>query len=299
MVSLVRPDLLDRQLQADLELMAASDRLPGMTQTPPIVLTVAGFDPSAGAGVTADLKTIAAHGCYGVACITALTVQSTKGVRRVEPVEEKLVGETLEELAGDFEIAAMHIGMLGTAGLADTVSRFLSKHRLPNVVLDPVLRSSSGAELLNDAGMKLLIQKLLPLVTVMTPNLDEASCLTGLPVTNIEGMKGASERLHSLGAKAVVVTGGHLDPAIDLLSYTGEQGMTYREFHGVRQRSRSTHGTGCAFATALACQLALGRQLVEAVPLAKSYVEAAIANAYPLGGGVGPVNHLYGLVKTR
>ncbi len=150
-----------------------------MAQAPPIVLTIAGFDPSSGAGVTADIKTIAAHGCYGVACITALTVQSTAGVRRVEPLSPDLVVETLAELSADVEIAAVHVGMLGSGKVARAVADFLATERLPNIVLDPILKSSSGAELVDTAGARLMLEKFLPLATVVTPNLDEASALTG------------------------------------------------------------------------------------------------------------------------
>src|SRR5579863_943323 len=147
-------------------------------KTPPVVLTIAGYDPSSGAGVTADIKTIAAHACYGVACITALTVQASSGVRRVEPVEEDLVRETLEELAGDLELGAVHIGMLGNGKVVRVVAEFLAAQRPPAVVLDPVLRSSSGTELLDPAGVRLLTERLLPLSTAITPNLDEAAQLT-------------------------------------------------------------------------------------------------------------------------
>src|SRR5256885_11960751 len=138
-----------------------------MAQAPPVVLTIAGFDPSSGAGVTADIKTIAAHGCYGVACITALTVQSTTGVRRVQPTDAGLVAETLEELSADVEIAAIHIGMLGSGRVAKAVVEFLAGHgrkgQPTNIVLDPIVRSSSGAELLDASGVKLLVEKLIPL----------------------------------------------------------------------------------------------------------------------------------------
>jgi len=264
-----------------------------MTESPPIVLTIAGFDPSSGAGVTADLKTIAAHACYGVACITALTVQSTRGVRKVQPIQDRMVNETLEELAADFKIAAVHIGMLGSQAVTEAVADFLSVHCFANVVLDPVLRSSSGTELLDPTGLKSLTEKLLPLAAVITPNLDEAAALSGLLVTSVEGMRAAARQLHQLGAKAIVVTGGHLERPVDVLSVMEGDGLTQLEFAGERQETRSTHGTGCAFSSALACQLAYGKSLIEAAPLAKAYVEAAIANAYPLGAGVGPVNHLY------
>jgi hydroxymethylpyrimidine/phosphomethylpyrimidine kinase len=270
-----------------------------MAVIPPVVLTIAGFDPSSGAGITADIKTIAAHECYGVACITALTVQSTLGVRRVEGVDPKLIADTLRELAADVIIEAVHIGMLGSERVVGVVADFLAEARLPHVVLDPILKSSSGADLLDSAGTKLLIERLLPIVEVVTPNLDEASFLTGIPVTNLDRMREAATRLHSMGSANMVVTGGHLEKAIDLLSFTVARGVEQEVFKADRQRSNSTHGTGCAFSTALACHLAHGRGLPEAVLLAKAYVSATIANAYPMGKGVGPLNHLYRLNQQR
>jgi hydroxymethylpyrimidine/phosphomethylpyrimidine kinase len=297
--------------------------LKAMPEKPPIVLTIAGFDPSSGAGVTADIKTIAAHACYGVACITALTVQSTAGVKRVQPVDPALISDTLEELAADLDIAAVHIGMLGSAKVVKAVADFLSgrpgkasgglgKARLPNIVLDPILKSSSGADLLDAAGTRLLIERLIPLADVVTPNVDEAAAITGLKVTDLDEMKAAAAKLHALGASAVVITGGHLEKATDLLSFTTRNGALdassgvntpsppeQEVFKAERQRSNSTHGTGCAFATAMACHLALGRGLAEATLLAKTYVTAAIANAHPLGRGTGPVHHLYRMGQQR
>ena len=278
-----------------------------MDAIPPVVLTIAGFDPSSGAGITADIKTIAAHGCYGVSCITALTVQSTRGVRRVEGVDPKIIAETLQELVSDLAVEAIHIGMLGNERVVAAVADFLGDFagafpeyaRLPHVVLDPILKSSSGADLLDAAGTKLLRERLLPLAEVITPNLDEAGVLTGMAVTNLDQMHEAAARLHSLGAANVVVTGGHLEKAIDLLSFTTARGIEEEVFKADRQRSNSTHGTGCAFSTALACHLAQGRGLPEAVLLSKVYVSAAIANAYPLGHGVGPLHHLYRMSQQR
>ena len=282
-----------------------------MAEKPSIILTIAGFDPSSGAGVTADIKTIAAHGCYGVACITALTVQSTSGVKRVEAVDPALISDTLEELAADMEIAAVHIGMLGSGKVVKAVAEFLSKSpttrsgdrakkaRLPNIVLDPVLKSSSGKDLLDAAGTRLLAERLIPLSDVVTPNVDEAAVLTGLKVQDLEEMKAASARLHEMGASAVVITGGHLEKAIDLLSFTTTQGVEHEVFKAERQKSNSTHGTGCAFATAMTCHLALDRGLAEAALLAKTYVAAAIANGHPLGRGIGPVHHLYRMSQQR
>jgi len=270
-----------------------------MASAPPVVLTIAGFDPSSGAGVTADIKNIAAHGCYGVACITALTVQSTAGVRKVEPVTPELVTQTLHELVTDIEIAAIRVGMLGSARVVRAVADFLAERRPPNVVLDPILKSSSGADLLDAAGSRLLAQKLLPLSDVVTPNLDEASALTGLAVKNLDQMRAAAHKLHELGSTAVVITGGHLEKAIDLLSFTTKKGVEQEVFKSARLRSNSTHGTGCAFATSVACHLALGRGLPEAVLLAKAYVAATISNAHPLGHGTGPVHHLYRMNQQR
>jgi hydroxymethylpyrimidine/phosphomethylpyrimidine kinase len=274
-----------------------------MAEAPPVVLTIAGFDPSSGAGVTADIKTIAAHGCYGVACITAITVQSTAGVRRVEAVDASLITDTLQELTSDMPIRAVHIGMLGAAKVVRAVADFLGqrsgKAKLPNVVLDPILRSSSGADLLDAAGTKVLTEKLIPLVDVLTPNVDEAAVLTGLKVTDLDEMRAAAAKLHEMGSAAVVVTGGHLDKAIDLLSFITKQGTEQEVFKAERQRSNSTHGTGCAFATAMACHLALERGLPEAALLAKTYVTAAIAAGHPLGRGTGPVHHLYRMNQQR
>lgn len=283
-----------------------------MAEKPPVILTIAGFDPSSGAGITADVKTIAAHGCYGVACITALTVQSTSGVRRIEPIDPALVRDTLEELDEDLDIAAVHIGMLGSAKVVRAVADFLETGnrggnasprrrtaRLSNIVLDPILKSSSGADLLDPAGVKLLIDRLIPLSDVITPNIDEASALTGLDVNDLETMKEAAAQLHQKGASTVVVTGGHLEKAIDLLSFPTRKGTEYEVFKAERQRSASTHGTGCAFATSMACHLALDRGLAEATLLAKTYVSAAIANAQILGKGNGPVHHLYRMTQQR
>jgi hydroxymethylpyrimidine/phosphomethylpyrimidine kinase len=299
---------------------------PSLLPPPPVVLTIAGFDPSSGAGITADIKTIAAHDCYGLACITALTVQSTKGVSQVSPVEPSLVAATLDDLASDFAIQAVHIGMLGTEAVVRTVADFLEKSPLPHVVLDPILRSTSGADLLDSAGVRLMIDRLIPLAEVVTPNLDEAIALGALSMaaaasassaeaaahpeekrangglslaSAVAAMRDAARQLHALGAANVVVTGGDLEKAVDLLSFTTQRGIEQETFKADRQKSTSTHGTGCAFATALACHLAHGRGLPEAVLLAKAYISAAITHAQPLGHGYGPMHHLYRMTQQR
>ncbi len=269
-------------------------------RVPPVVLSIAGYDPSSGAGITADIKTAASLGCYCVTCITALTVQSTQGVFGVQPLAPELVARTLEALADDVEVAAVRLGMLGSGVVAAAVADFLDSRRLPNVVLDPVLRSSSGSALLDEAGVEMLRTKLIPRCDVITPNVDEATALVGAePIASgaswdlaLPSLKEIAAGLHDLGARAVVITGGHLQSANDYLSYSAASGENQEKIIlGERLESRSTHGTGCAFATALACRLALGDKLPEAVHAAKDYVRRAVLSAYPLGKGIGPVNH--------
>ncbi len=251
-----------------------------------MVLSIAGHDPSSGAGVTADIKTIAAHGCYGVTCVTALTVQSARGVRRVDPTEGRVIAETLEQLMDDLDIAAVKIGMLGSAEAAKSVSAFLKRYALRPVVLDPVISSSSGAELISREGLQVLKERILGRACVVTPNVDEAAALTGLTVTTLAEMQVAASRLHEMGAHRVIITGGHIDPPHDLVSC--EDGRI-TILKGRKIPGRSTHGTGCAFSTALACNLALGIDLVEAAKAAKRYVESALRTAPALGKGIGPV----------
>jgi hydroxymethylpyrimidine/phosphomethylpyrimidine kinase len=167
----------------------------------PVVLSIAGHDPSSGAGITADIKTIAAHGCYGITCVTALTVQSTRGVRRVETVEGRVISETLDRLIDDVNIAAVKIGMLGSAEAAKAVAAFLKRYSLHNVVLDPIILSSSGADLISKDGVQILKERILDRVDVITPNIDEAAALTGLNVTTQDEMRIAALRLHQMGRR--------------------------------------------------------------------------------------------------
>ncbi|MGC2695299.1 MAG: bifunctional hydroxymethylpyrimidine kinase/phosphomethylpyrimidine kinase [Candidatus Angelobacter sp.] len=251
-----------------------------------MVLSIAGHDPSSGAGITADIKTIAAHGCYGVTCITALTVQSTRGVSRVEPVEGRLISETLDQLMDDLNIAAVKIGMLGSAEAARAVAAFLKRHSMRYVVLDPIIQSSLGADLISKGGLQVMKERILPQAWVITPNVDEAAALSEMPATNLGEMEIAAMRLHQLGARNVIITGGHLDPPVDLLSRGGKQITVLK---GNKVASGSTHGTGCAFSTALACELALGRDLPDAAHAAKQYVESLLRTAPAIGKGIGPV----------
>jgi hydroxymethylpyrimidine/phosphomethylpyrimidine kinase len=252
----------------------------------PIVLSIAGHDPSSGAGITADIKTIAAHGCYGVTCVTALTVQSARGVKRVDPVEGQLITETLEQLMGDLDIAAVKIGMLGSGEAAKSVAAFLKRHWVKFVVLDPIVLSSSGAELISRDGLQVLKERILGRVYVATPNIHEAATLADLNVTSLDEMHAAAARLHEMGLRNVMITGGHIDPPDDLLSQEGKKPVILK---GHKIPGRSTHGTGCAFSTALACNLALGSDLAASAKAAKHFVEAALRKAPAIGQGIGPV----------
>ena len=270
-------------------------------QEPAVVLTIAGFDPTGGAGVTADLKTFAAHGCYGVSAVTAVAVQDTQTVTSVEPMPPAVLKDQLEAIFSGLPVSAVKIGMLANAALAGTVASALEQFRSAgrvHVVLDPVLRSSSGAELLDAEGVEALKKRLLPLVDVITPNRDEAFRLAGIE-TNVQeeddAIRAAAQRLTELGAQAVVVTGGDADPPVDWLYVKSDGGdEAFTDFPGEKIESVNTHGTGCAFSSALAVNLAAGRSLPEAVAQAKAYVTEAIRNGISLGSGKGVLNHFHG-----
>src|SRR5215831_11324844 len=258
---------------------------------PPILLTIGGFDPSCGAGVAADLKTFAAYGCYGVAAITSLTVQNTQGVEAVHNTPSAELREQLEVLAKDCEITAVKIGMLGNRGNAVAVGEFLDTHKFAQVVHDPVMKSSSGTELLDAGGVKYLATELLKRSSVITPNVPEAEILSGLEIKDVAGMEAAARKIVEMGAKAVIVKGGHMERAVDVLF----DGTELIQLGGDKVKSENTHGTGCTFASAIAAQLAGGRTLVEAATLAKAYVTKAIEKAYPVGKGRIPLDHFYRL----
>jgi hydroxymethylpyrimidine/phosphomethylpyrimidine kinase len=266
---------------------------------PKVVWTIAGFDPSSGAGITADLKTISSLDCYGVACITALTVQNTMGVFRVEPICSQTIRETLQVLLEDMPPAAIKVGMLSTVDIAAVVADFLKNLQQPRcpIVLDTILRSSTGAELLDSAGTRILRERLLPLATVATPNRYEASVLTGIPSEDVEAMARA---LRQLGADAAVVTGGDATEGSatgdgttqyseDVLAYTFGGTEFVETLSAPRIHSNATHGTGCAFSTAIACGLAGGQSVPMAVTTAKAFVRLAIERAPGVGKGKGPM----------
>src|SRR6266550_3968167 len=254
-----------------------------------IALTIAGSDSGGGAGIQADLKTFHQFGVFGTSVITAVTAQNTVGVLAWEPVSEALVTRQLDALAADLPPAAVKSGMLASAALVEAVAAGITRHRLPNYVLDPVMVATSGDRLLDRDAERLVARRLVPLATVVTPNLDEAAALVGGEVRTPDDMERAGRALVQLGARAALVKGGHLvgDVVVDVLIADG----IARRFTRPRLETTSTHGTGCTLSAAVAAGLALGRPLERAVEDALDFVHRAIAAAPGLGQGHGPLNH--------
>jgi hydroxymethylpyrimidine/phosphomethylpyrimidine kinase len=259
------------------------------------VLTIAGSDSGGGAGIQADLKTMLAHGVHGMSVVTAVTAQNSIGVRGVWPLPAEAVEAQFRAVVDDIGVDAVKVGMLGTAELAGTVARLLAglDPAVP-VVLDPVAVSKHGDRLLADDAVEVLRAELLPRATVVTPNLDEARVLTGGPaVVDLDGMREAAARLLGYGPAWVLIKGGHLrsDRSTDLLT-NGPDEITLA---ALRADNRHTHGTGCTLASSVASYLARGRTVPEAVRAAKLYITSAIEAGFPLGSGVGPVDHAWKL----
>jgi hydroxymethylpyrimidine/phosphomethylpyrimidine kinase len=254
-------------------------------------LTIAGSDSSGGAGIQADLKTFAAHGVYGVSAITAVTAQSTMGVEASFSLPADLVIAQIEAVAGDIAIHATKIGMLANAAIVEAVAAAIEELELPLVVLDPVMVAKSGDALLEDDAVAAMRSELLSRATVVTPNAMEAERLAGCPVRTPHDAREAARRIHQLGARAVLVKGGHLEgeAVVDVLF----DGHAFHEFPAPRIHSRHTHGTGCTLASAIAARLALGAPLADAVEHAKRYVTGAIAHGLEIGRGHGPLDHFW------
>jgi hydroxymethylpyrimidine/phosphomethylpyrimidine kinase len=251
------------------------------------VLTVAGSDSGGGAGIQADLKTITLLGGYGMSVITAVTAQNTVGVQGIREIPARFVEKQIGSVLSDIGADAIKTGMLVNREIIEVVSKKIKQYKVTRVVVDPVMVSKSGRSLLRKDAQDALVQELIPLAWVITPNLTEASALTGLKVNSLEGMKEAARLIHKLGARHVVVKGGHLrGRAIDLLY----DGTNYSEVKGPRIESKNTHGTGCTFASAIATLLARGETVDEAVRKAKTFVTMAIRSGLSLGKGTGPVN---------
>jgi hydroxymethylpyrimidine/phosphomethylpyrimidine kinase len=253
-------------------------------------LTIAGSDSGGGAGIQADLKTFAAFGVYGTCAITAVTAQNTRGVTSAQAMAPALVLAQVEAVASDFAIAATKIGMLANAAIIEAVADAVRRLSLPAVVLDPVMVAKGGDHLLEASAVAALRRTLIPLATVLTPNVPEAETLTGVAITSVADQREAAARLVGFGARVVVVKGGHLPGrAIDVW----HDGTRFIELDAERIDTPHTHGTGCTFSSAIAACLALGADPEDAARRAKAYVTGAIRHAPALGHGHGPLQHFW------
>ncbi|MDP9237251.1 MAG: bifunctional hydroxymethylpyrimidine kinase/phosphomethylpyrimidine kinase [Chloroflexota bacterium] len=258
----------------------------------PRALTIAGSDSGAGAGIQADLKTFAAYGVYGTSAITAVTAQNTLELRDQYPLPAQLVAAQIDAVLADIGATAVKTGMLANAQIIRAVAAQMREHTVDNLVVDPVMVSSHGEELLEPQAVSTLIRELLPLALIVTPNLPETQIITNRNIKNWDDAKGAAAQIVEMGARNVLITGGHFEVghnATDLLF----DGGGYRDFTAIRIDTTSTHGTGCTLSAAIAAGLAKGLSVADAVALAKSYVTLAMQHAYPVGHGRGPLHHFY------
>ncbi|HEY1308959.1 MAG TPA: bifunctional hydroxymethylpyrimidine kinase/phosphomethylpyrimidine kinase [Vicinamibacterales bacterium] len=260
-------------------------------------LTIAGSDSGAGAGIQADLKTFAAHGVYGTCAITAVTAQNTLGVTMVEAMPADLVTAQIEAVAADIGVHAVKTGMLATSAIVEAVAAAVRDLELPLLVVDPVMIAKSGDSLVVDDVAATIRTELLKGAFLVTPNIPEAETLSGVTIRTEHDRHHAAKRIAALGAKNVVIKGGHLpvDDIVDLWYGHGE----FMEFRHARVPGRHTHGTGCTFASAITATLALGGSLREAIPRAQEYVAGAIRAGLELGQGHGPMNHFFEVEKWR
>jgi hydroxymethylpyrimidine/phosphomethylpyrimidine kinase len=261
----------------------------------PRALTIAGSDSGGGAGIQADLKTFASLGVYGMSAITALTAQNTTSIQAVVEIDPEFVSAQIRAVVEDMGTDAVKTGMLANAAIVSRVARDMRALRLERIVVDPVMIAKSGNRLLRQEAIDLMVQELFPLATVVTPNLEEAAALTGLRVTDLEGMREAAKRIKEFGSRYVLIKGGHLSGApLDLLY----DGRFFKEYTGIRRDTLHTHGTGCTMASAIAAGLAHGLNVEDATGRAKSFVAGAIEHGLPLGKGHGPVHHFFDFYRS-
>ena len=260
--------------------------------TVPRALTIAGSDSGGGAGIQADLKTFAAMGVYGSSVIAAVTAQNTIEVTDWLAMPEALIEKQIDAVLTDIGADTVKTGMLANAGIIGSVAAKLREHDVANLVVDPVVVAKGGHRLLEEGAIDAVRTRLLPLALVATPNIPEAEVLTGTTIASWGDMRDAAEKIVAMGARSVVVKGGHFDDraaATDIFF----DGTHYREYNAVRVQTTNTHGTGCTFASAIAAGLAKGLGVQDAIALAKSYVTLAIQHAFPVGHGYGPVHHFF------
>lgn len=255
----------------------------------PRVLTIAGSDSGGGAGIEADLKTIAALECYGMAAITAITAQNTVGVFGIHDIPPEMVARQIDVVLDDIGADAAKTGMLSSPEIIDAVAGSLRRHPIGKLVVDPVMVAKSGDALLRSEAQQALREQLLPLAYIVTPNIPEAEALSGVRIDSEADVRSAADKILALGPRYVLVKGGHLEggDSTDYLCSSGETEV----FSAPRIDSRNTHGTGCTLSSAMACYLAMGRTARDAAALAKEYITGAIRHGLPLGSGHGPLNH--------
>lgn len=255
-------------------------------------LTIAGSDSSGGAGIQADIKTMTANGVYAMSAITALTAQNTMGVTGIMEVTPEFLGQQLDSIFTDIFPDAVKIGMVASAGLIRTIAEKLEFYNAKNIVVDPVMVSTSGSKLIRDDAIEMLKNYLFPLAKVLTPNMHEASILAGMPVKKEEDMIRAAEIINRQYGCAVLLKGGHNPENANDLLYWDKK---YRWFTGERIDNSNTHGTGCTLSSAIACGLAKGLDLETAIQKAKEYVTGALRAMLDLGKGRGPLNHMWNI----
>lgn len=261
-------------------------------------LTIAGSDSSGGAGIQADLKTFSALGVFGMSVITAVTAQNTTGIFAVEDISREVVEKQIQAIFEDIKVDAVKIGMVSRTETILAIADKLPHYQTKNIVVDPVMISKSGCNLLKPEAREAMISKLLPLALLVTPNLPEAEVLSSLPVKNLQDMEKAAQVIRQMGPQYVLVKGGHLkegvkESAVDVLY----DGKSFRYYERPRVLTKNTHGTGCTLSSALAANLARGYAVEEAVALAKEYITIAIMHSFSLGKGVGPTHHFYDLYR--
>lgn len=256
------------------------------------ILSIAGSDCSGGAGIQADLKTITAHNMYGMTVITALTAQNTTGVYGVQEAQPEFVGLQLDCIMQDIFPDSVKIGMVSSAALIEMIAEKLQQYKPQNIVVDPVMISTSGSRLLSENAMDALIEKLIPLATIITPNIPEAECLSGISIETKEDMQKAAEKLAEKYGGNILIKGGHLENSADDLLYSNRE-VTW--FSGLRIDNPNTHGTGCTLSSAIACHLAAGYDVKTSIKLAKEYLTGALKDQLDLGKGSGPLNHCFSM----
>ena len=258
------------------------------------VLTIAGSDSSGGAGIQADLKTFSALGTFGMSVITAVTAQNTQGVFAVQDISPEVIKKQIEAIFDDIQVDGVKIGMVSQIETIKTIAGELKRYKPNNIVVDPVMVSKSGYHLLNPEAKEILIKELLPLADITTPNIPEAEVITGMSIRNYEDMEKAAEIICSMGARNVLMKGGHLvGDSTDILF----DGKDFIYLNTERIDTKNTHGTGCTLSSAIAANLAKGNSIQESVALAKEYITKAIEHSLSIGKGVGPTNHFYALYK--